>query len=212
MDTHLNNPQVETASAANTQGADYWEETAGMYGQLFSKPKMVEKYLRRPPFRYLHAIFMATMDKTKYGQGLYQGDELEVDKLWPKGTKAPDQSEENREKQAAWLKKAITLAESMILSGETIDIDPKKILDGKDPEKTNIYLQMQYRAATSDVDSAPFVAKISGSHSESLGNQIDNGGTSNVRVGMSDNEKGSAVTETVPEDENIQKVRIKTNK
>ena len=56
--------------------AENWQETAGMYEQIFSKPKMNEKLLTKPPFRYLHDIFTATMAKTGYGNGLYEGDDL----------------------------------------------------------------------------------------------------------------------------------------
>jgi hypothetical protein len=44
---------------------------ASMYEQLFAKPKMTEKLLGKPPFRYLHDIFTATMGKTGWGQGLF---------------------------------------------------------------------------------------------------------------------------------------------
>lgn len=128
--------------------ADFWQETAGMYEQIFSKPKMNEKLLTKPPFRYLHDIFTATMAKTGYGQGLYEGDDLNAKALTDK------------EQKLAWLVKAITLAEMM--HGEQIDIKPSMVLAGQQPENTNIYLQLQFRAATSDVDSAPYVAKIVG--------------------------------------------------
>ena len=52
-------------------GDDYWQATAEMYGQLFQKPKMTQKLLCKPPFRYLHDIFTATQAATGYGEGLY---------------------------------------------------------------------------------------------------------------------------------------------
>ena len=66
---------------------DNWEETKNMYEQLFSKPKMTEKHLSKPPFRYLHDIFTATMEKTGFGQGLFQGPELDSKGITEKNDK-----------------------------------------------------------------------------------------------------------------------------
>ncbi len=112
----------------------YWKATEAMYSQLFSKPAMKEKLLTKPPFRYLHDIFTATLGKTGYGEGLFQGDELN------------SKSFEDKDAKLAWLVKAITLAE--MLNGEQIDIKPSMVLAGQQPERTNAYLQLQFRAAT----------------------------------------------------------------
>ena len=112
----------------------YWKATEAMYSQLFAKPAMKEKLLTKPPFRYLHDIFTATLGKTGYGEGLFQGEELN------------SKSFEDKDSKLAWLVKAITLAE--MLNGEQIDIKPSMVLAGQQPEKTNAYLQLQFRAAT----------------------------------------------------------------
>ena len=49
---------------------DFTVPTIEMYSQIFQKPKMTDKLLKKPPFRYLHDIFTATMKATGYGKGL----------------------------------------------------------------------------------------------------------------------------------------------
>ena len=104
---------------------------------------MSEKLLTKPPFRYLHDIFTATMGKTGYGNGLFEGEDLN------------SKSFEDKESKLAWLVKIITLAEMM--NGEQIDIKPSMVLAGQQPEKTNLFLQMQFQAAASGIDSTPYV-------------------------------------------------------
>lgn len=87
-----------------------------MYEQLFPKPKMTQKLLCKPPFRYLHDIFTATMKQTNFGYGLFQGDELN------------SKSFEDKESKIAFLVKVITLTEMVVQ--EKIDIKPGMILAG----------------------------------------------------------------------------------
>lgn len=132
-----------------------------MYEQLFQKPKMSEKLLTKPPFRYLHDIFTATLGKTGYGTGLFEGEELN------------SKSFEDKESKLAWLVKVITLAEMM--NGEQIDIKPSMVLAGQQPEKTNLFLQMQFQAAASGIDSAPYVQQLLGGGAGAAGAEEDDG-------------------------------------
>ena len=68
-------------------GDEYWQLTAEMYGQLFQKPKMTQKLLTKPPFRYIHDIFTATCGATGYGEGLFQGPELDAKAITEKEAK-----------------------------------------------------------------------------------------------------------------------------
>ena len=77
---------------------------------------MTEKLLTKPPFRYLHDIYTATVAVTGYGQGLYSGAELDAKSITDKDGKV------------AFLTKLITLTELIV--GEELDVRPAKIVAG----------------------------------------------------------------------------------
>ena len=129
-------------------GDEYWQLTAEMYGQLFQKPKMTQKLLSKPPFRYLHDIFTATSGATGFGEGLYSGAELDPKAITEK------------EAKIAFLVKMIQLTECV--TGDQLDVKPTKIVAGHEPEKTNALLQAMFRAATAGIDTAPHVAQVLG--------------------------------------------------
>ena len=87
---------------------------------------MTEKLLSKPPFRYLHDIFLATMAAAEFGHGLLTEEEMD--------------SKANHEKDAkiSILTKMITLTEMIV--GEKIDVKPTKIVAGLEPERTNYFL------------------------------------------------------------------------
>jgi TRAF3-interacting protein 1 len=87
---------------------------------------MTEKLLSKPPFRYLHDIFKATNNKTGWGKGLFEGDQLN------------SSSYEDFYSKLQFIVKLVTLTEKM--SGEKIDVKPNFILTGEEPDKTNVWL------------------------------------------------------------------------
>lgn len=46
-----------------------------MYSQIIQKPRMTEKLLSRPPFRYLFDIVQETIKVTNFGKDLYSEEE-----------------------------------------------------------------------------------------------------------------------------------------
>lgn len=127
---------------------DYWKTTAEMGEQIFQKPKLLEKHLVKPPFRFLHDIYTATLEATGYGDGLFEGPELDAKAITEKDAKIN------------FLTKLITLTEMII--GEELDVKPNKIVAGHEPEKTNTFLQAMFQAATSGIDTRPYVNQIMG--------------------------------------------------
>jgi len=140
-------------------GDDFWKPTAECFQQLFSKPKMTEKLLSRPPFRYIHDIFTATMGATGFGEGLYGEDELDAKAI------------KDKDGKINFLEKLIALVQ--LAAGEEIPVKSSKIVAGHEAEQTNIFLQYLFKVATSGIDSAPIVAQIVGAGEEDEGPQDD---------------------------------------
>lgn len=114
--------------------ADFWQETASLYSSLISKPKMSEKLLVKPPFRFLHDVIMATLEATGYPQGLFTDAELQSENVADKDAKLK------------FLTKIIVHVGETI--GEPVACDPKNVIAGKEPAATNLFLKALYRAAT----------------------------------------------------------------
>jgi TRAF3-interacting protein 1 len=87
---------------------------------------MTDKLLKKPPFRYLHDIFTATLKATNFGKGLFEGHMLNSKEITEKDDKLK------------FLTNLITLTELVI--GEELDVKPQKIVTGQEPEKTNMFL------------------------------------------------------------------------
>lgn len=134
----------------------YWEVTAEMFSDLFKKPPMAEKYLTKPPFKYLFDIVMATAKETGFPNNLYSAEELNPDIYKDKDTKM------------RFLNKLIDLVNLCI--GDKLEVKANKIVAGLEPENTNILLQALYQIATShksfDEYITEIVSKYSGGSSE----------------------------------------------
>lgn len=109
-------------------------QTQETLGKLISKPKMTEKYLKKPPFRFLHDIVFEVIRTTEFGQGLFTTDEADATKLADKQAKVD------------FLNKSISLVSFAL--NEKIDVSANKIVAGLEAEKTNLWLQKLHQAAT----------------------------------------------------------------
>ncbi|EER09616.1 conserved hypothetical protein [Perkinsus marinus ATCC 50983] len=86
-------------------------------GTLIKRPKMADKYLAKPPFRFLHDIFIEVQNVTGFGQGLFNEDELDHKTITTKQQKV--------EFLSKWIS---CVAHALDLSAEAIDVNPSKIV------------------------------------------------------------------------------------
>ena len=126
--------------------ADYWTETGKMFGSLIDKPKMTEKLLKKPPPKYIYDIILNTMKKTNFPKGLLTDQEMDHKYF-----------EADPHHKLAILQKVIDITK--IVVNENFDIKCTNILKGEQPDKTNHFLQMFYKAATNGKDNTPLIQK-----------------------------------------------------
>ena len=124
--------------------ADYWSETGKMFGSLIEKPKMTEKLLKKPPPKYIYDIILNTMKKTGFPKGLFTAEE-EDHKYF----------EADAHHKLDILQKAIDITK--IVMNENFEIKCTNILKGEQPDKTNYFLQLFYKAATNGKDNSPLI-------------------------------------------------------
>jgi len=101
---------------------------------LISKPKMAEKLLSKPPFRFLHDIVSAITTTTGFAEGLFVGPELDSAGITDKTAKVE------------YLDKIFTYVG--ICTGAAIDVRALKVVAGLEPENTNIFLIALAQAAS----------------------------------------------------------------
>ena len=126
--------------------ADYWTETGKMFSSLIEKPKMTEKLLKKPPPKYIYDIILNTMKKTNFPKGLLTDQEMDHKYF-----------EADPHHKLAILQKVVDITK--IVVNENFEIKCTNILKGEQPDKTNHFLQMFYKAATNGKDNTPLIQK-----------------------------------------------------
>lgn len=89
----------------------------------FDKPKLSDKLLGKPPFRFLHDVVGGLHNATGFAADVYQGDEWD--------SRAMNATKETK---ASFVDKLISYVTDM--TGEVVEADRNKILAGKEPEQT----------------------------------------------------------------------------
>lgn len=106
---------------------DIIKKTQTELGAVIQAPKLTEKLLGRPPFRFLHDIVTAVLKSSSFPEGLYTADQLESAKVTDKKAKLE------------FLEKLIAVVAAG--TGKPVSARAAKIAAGEEPEKTNELLQ-----------------------------------------------------------------------
>lgn len=113
--------------------AQFWEKTVAVYGGFVEYPQLTEKYLRRPPFKYLFQIFLTLNSKTGFAREAFKEADLNPDFY------------DTPEKKMAFLKQIIKMVYDAL--GKPAPLKPQSVIKGTECEQTNEFLQDMFQAA-----------------------------------------------------------------
>lgn len=124
----------------------YWQKTKALFSNIITEPPLKEKYLKKPPPKFIFLLIKNTMEKTGFPKGLFTPEEETIEYF-----------SASVEHKKSIITKAIDITKIVTKTNFTIDI--KDILKGLEVEKTNTFLQYFYTAATSNFDTKPIINK-----------------------------------------------------
>lgn len=120
--------------------------TQALLGELITRPKLSEKHLSKPPFRFLFDIVMEVIKATGFGRGLYSEAESNSENVT------------SREQKIEFLEKIIKLVGIQL--NTLVEAKPARIIAGLDVQNTNNFLQLLAVAAKHLPDSSAAVNTI----------------------------------------------------
>ena len=110
-----------------TEEEDFWSATQQQLQPLIEHPTLTDKLLKKPPFRFIHDIvFNLQKQHHCFGEAFTAAD---LDHTTIDG----------KEAKLAFLEKLISIVSTSL--ARPIDVNPKKIAAGGEPEKTNHLLR-----------------------------------------------------------------------
>ena len=123
--------------------SDYWSETKNKFSNLLNDLKIEDKYFKKPSPSYIFQIVMKTLKKTGFPKNLFPCRQQNFEYF-----------KKHLEHKKKILGKITGLITFIINKEDEIEfnIDVQDILKGKNPEKTNTFLQYLYSYATSKKD------------------------------------------------------------
>lgn len=120
--------------------------TQALLGAIITRPKLTEKLLGKPPFRFLFDIVVEVVKATGFAEGLYSADELD-----PANVQEKDQ-------KLSFLEKIIKLVGIQL--NTMVAAKPARIIGGHDAQDTNNFLQLLAVAARNIPDSRDAVRSV----------------------------------------------------
>ena len=120
--------------------------TQEMLGSLITKPKLADKLLNKPPFRFLFDVIMEVKKVSGFGEGLYTAGEHDSSSFADKNGKMQ------------YLEKMIRLVGVQL--NTIVEARAAKIVAGLDANLTNSFLQLLAVCAKSNSDSSGSVRTV----------------------------------------------------
>ena len=114
--------------------------TQTMLGEVITRPKLTEKLLSKPPFRFLHDIMTEVTRVTGFAKGIFTEEEMDSANV------------QEKEKKILYLEKLIKLIG--IHLNTVVEARPAKIVAGLEAQNTNVLLQLLAVAAKHRPDSS----------------------------------------------------------
>lgn len=126
---------------------DFVGVTTRLIGSLIQKPKMTDKLLRKPPFRFLHDILTGVLAATGFPDAYFSPQELDSGSFADTAAKL------------SFLQRLIDIV-GATTGADLSQVNPKKIAAGLEPELTNLLLQQLAYAAASGIAATDAAAKM----------------------------------------------------